>query len=144
MSRFFLILASLAIVAVVLAQAGRTAPRNGPISMKFEFVHANPRSVETLTLVADNNTRATLSRPSVRGDVYRNIEATPMVNSDGTVTVNLRARVDLPNGVIEEEVRTTVTMKMGESRLVSGVTLRVEEATESREMMMLLTPSFSD
>src|ERR1044072_9091729 len=129
-----------------LAVAGpRTGAPAKQVTVKLEWVSvtsSGSKISDQLAIVADSSSMATSSDSSTHeGSSYnRHAVIRPLLNSDGTVTLEIQADTVVAGKLNTSEViSTTVTLKLDETKVVKGFSEK--NAKENKETLLFITPS---
>ncbi|AIE85100.1 hypothetical protein [Fimbriimonas ginsengisoli] len=98
-----------------------------PVNIKFEWVQAAPKSVDSLTITVDSGQVANISRPMGAAKGMRTVTVTPILQGESEVTLDVDVRSDTQGS---QHLKTRVTVPMGMTKVISAAT---SKTTGSRE-----------
>jgi hypothetical protein len=112
------------------------------VTLRVEFVGPEPGHSDEYLVSTDAGEQARISGPVGAGSALRTVNLTPLVNQDGTITVQVLS-VIAHEAATYEELSTSLTLRSGDTALVGGTVQRrgVGAQAQKRESLINVTAS---
>lgn len=126
----------------VAKQNQNPPPKQVSVTLEWISTVNKTRILDKLVIVGDDGVRASSDDCSTHeaSRYTRHATIRPVLNADGTVTIELRSTTSVSGKTVDSaQVGTTVTMRLGESRVVKGFSSK--GGKEITDAILLITPT---